>query len=55
MGYKVFVWPVEYAEYKDINDLILSGKVKPEDIENFVMTNSYSGLELKLQLTKWKS
>ncbi len=53
MGYKVFVWPEEHSNSKDINDLIKNGFDK-DKLEEFIKSNSYQGLNLKLQLTNWK-
>jgi len=51
-GYKVCIWPNKVLD-KDINDAIISG-ISQAAIEFIIDTNTYHGLEGKLQLTHWK-
>lgn len=48
-GARMVVWPENILE-KDINDMILKGI----DVQKVISTTTFSGLELKLKLTKWK-
>ena len=48
-GARMVVWPENILE-KDINDMILKGI----DVEEVISSTTFSGLELKLKLTKWK-
>lgn len=48
-GARMVIWPENISE-KDINDMVLAGL----DVNSVISTNTFSGLELKLQFTKWK-
>ncbi len=48
-GDKVVIWPSTITE-KDINDMILSG----HNVMSVLESNTYSGLEAKVQFTNWK-
>jgi len=48
-GEQVIIWP-RGIEDKDINDMILSG----HDIMTILKSNTYSGLEAKVQFNNWK-
>lgn len=48
-GFKLCIWPDKLVD-KDINDMILSG-LNPQDI---IDSNTYSGLQGKLQLSYWR-
>jgi transcription elongation factor Elf1 len=48
-GDKVIIWPSTITE-KDINDMILSG----HNVMSVLESNTYSGLEAKVQFTNWK-
>ena len=48
-GEKVVIWPSNVRE-KDINDMVLSG----HHAQRLVESNTYTGLEAKLQFTTWK-
>ena len=48
-GARMVIWPENILE-KDINDMVLAGF----DINQVISTSTFSGLELKLQFTKWK-
>ena len=48
-GDKVVIFPDHIVE-KDINDMVLAG----HNVNSLVQSNTYSGLEAKLKLTKWK-
>ena len=48
-GESVVIWPTNINE-KDINDMVLAG----HDVQSIVESNTYSGLEAKLQFTTWK-
>ena len=53
-GENVFIWPKELRQFKDFNDICVVGKkdkIKPE----FILKNTYSGLNAKLRLTKIKN
>ena len=48
-GESVVIWTTNINE-KDINDMVLAG----HDVQSIVESNTYSGLEAKLQFTTWK-
>jgi ssDNA-binding Zn-finger/Zn-ribbon topoisomerase 1 len=48
-GEQVIIWP-RGIEDKDINDMVLSG----HDIMTILKSNTYSGLEAKVQFNNWK-
>ena len=48
-GDKVIIWPSTITE-KDINDMILSG----HNVMSVLESNTYSGLEAKVQFNNWK-
>lgn len=52
-GYSVCMFP-EHIEQKDINDMILHGNMKPDEIINTINTNTFSGIEAKLRFSTWK-
>lgn len=51
-GYNVVIWTNDFPQ-KDINDMIMAGH-DIEHIKIIMDQNTFSGLEAKLQLTKWK-
>ena len=51
-GYRVVIWPSD-IEYKDINDMILSG-MKPEYIKGILDECNYSGPTAKLHFALWR-
>jgi predicted RNA-binding Zn-ribbon protein involved in translation (DUF1610 family) len=46
---RMVIWPENILE-KDINDMVLKGF----DVKQVISNHTFSGLELKLQFTKWK-
>jgi len=48
-GDKVVIWPTS-IEYKDINDMVLTGL----NVMNVLKSNVYSGLEAKIKFNNWK-
>lgn len=48
-GYRMVIWPENIVE-KDINEMILSGLA----VRDIINQNTFDGLELKLQFSKWK-
>lgn len=51
-GYNICIWP-ETNTCKDINDMILSGRTK-ENILEEIKENTFSGLNAKLILSRWR-
>ena len=49
LGQKVVIWPPN-TEEKDINDMILTG----QNVQCIIESNTYSGLEAKLNFNIWK-
>jgi hypothetical protein len=49
-GHRVFIMPHKYKKYKDLNELIMDGKLEPDEVQEFVNDNLYSGSEATLQL-----
>jgi len=52
-GFSVCMFP-ESIEQKDINDMILHGKMTPEEITEVINTNTYTGIAAKLKFSTWK-
>jgi transcription elongation factor Elf1 len=50
-GFSVCIWP-NYLQYKDINDMILSGMTKVE-ILNIINVNTFQDLNAKMKLVEW--
>lgn len=48
-GYRMVIWPENIKE-KDINEMILNGLA----VRDIINQNTFDGLELKLQYSKWK-
>jgi len=51
-GYRVVLWPNDMS-HKDINDMILSGMTQ-NDIQSIIHNNTHSGLQAKVEFSKWK-
>jgi len=51
-GFKVLLWP-NTIKYKDVNDMVVAG-MKPADIKLIIDSNTFSGLEAKMQLSIWR-
>ena len=51
-NYTVCLWPDTIQE-KDINEMVLAGK-PIESIMNTINTNTFQGMEAKLQFTQWR-
>lgn len=51
-GYKVCIWS-EWITQKDINGMVLAGH-KPEEIQNIIKDNSFTGLTALTHLAVWK-
>lgn len=52
LGHFVVIWP-DSIEQKDINDMVMSG-VSPDEIEDIISKNSFTGIEAKLKFNLWK-
>jgi transcription elongation factor Elf1 len=52
-GYSVCMFP-EHIKQKDINDMILHGGMTSDEILHIINTNTYAGIEAKLNFSKWK-
>ena len=50
-GFSVCIWP-NFLQYKDINDMILSGMTKVE-ILNIINVNTFQDLNAKMKLVEW--
>ena len=48
-GDKVVIWPSNIVQ-KDINDMVLSG----HQVQDIVESNTFQGLQAKLNFTNWK-
>lgn len=51
--YSIFVWPEEFSQYKDLNELVMSGNMSKIKLKDFIKENTFKGLELQLRLSKW--
>jgi hypothetical protein len=52
-GLKVCIWP-EGLQQKDVNDIVIHGKMKASDVREIIDRNTFSGLRAELQLNEWK-
>jgi transcription elongation factor Elf1 len=52
-GYSVCMFP-EHIIQKDINDMILDGKMPIDEIVDTINTNTFKGIEAKLKFSTWK-
>ncbi len=52
-GQKLAIWPADIKE-KDINEMILKGSVDIRTIDSILKDRTYTGLQAKLELQKWK-
>lgn len=53
LGYKICIWP-EWIKGKDINEMIVSGEIEKDKIEDLIIENTFSGLPLKFKIQTWK-
>ena len=53
LGYSVCMFPDTVAQ-KDINEMILHGGMSPEEIIELINTNTYTGMEAKLNFSRWR-
>ena len=53
LGYSVCMFPDTIKE-KDINEMILHGGMSPEEIIELINTNTYTGMEAKLNFSRWR-
>lgn len=53
-GFSIFVWP-EHLKQKDINDLIVKGKMTIENVQDIIHSNTYSGLAARVKVRTWHS
>jgi hypothetical protein len=53
LGYSVCMFP-DFIRQKDINEMILDGKMTADEITNLINTNTYSGMEAKLKFSTWR-
>ena len=52
-GYRVTLLPDKYFSL-DINDIVCNYNLSESELVNLIETNSYKGLEAKLQFSKWR-
>jgi transcription elongation factor Elf1 len=52
-GYSVCMFP-EHINQKDINDMVLDGKMSIDEIVDTINTNTFKGIEAKLKFGSWK-
>ena len=52
-GYSVCMFP-EHIQQKDINEMILDGKMSIDEIVDTINTNTFKGIEAKLKFSTWK-
>lgn len=53
IGYSVCMFPPS-VQQKDINEMILHSGMTPEEIVDLINTNTYTGMEAKLQFIHWR-
>jgi hypothetical protein len=44
----------EHIIQKDINDMVLDGKMIPDEIVDTINKNTFKGIEAKLKFSTWK-
>jgi hypothetical protein len=44
----------EHIQQKDINDMILDGKMTIDEIIDTINTNTFKGMEAKLKFSTWR-
>lgn len=52
-GLKVCIWPTGLQQ-KDVNDMVVHGKMKASEVREIIDRNTFSGLRAELQLNEWK-
>lgn len=52
MNHSIVIWPDSIAG-KDINEMVMSG-ISPDEIEDIISTNTFSGLQALTKFTFWK-
>jgi transcription elongation factor Elf1 len=52
-GFSVCMYP-DSVTHKDINDMVLHGGMTPDEILDLINTNTYTGIEAKLNFSKWR-
>nr|AIA18986.1 Unknown Function [uncultured bacterium] len=52
-GLKVCIWP-EGLQQKDVNDMVVHGKMSMSEVREIIDRNTFSGLRAELQLNEWK-
>lgn len=52
LSYPMVLWPKDW-KYKDVNEAIIDN-VDPNEIQQILYKNTFSGLELNLKLAEWK-
>jgi len=52
-GMNVVIWP-QSIKQKDLNDMILIGKMNQEELLQIINTNTFSGLEAHVKFNSWK-
>jgi hypothetical protein len=52
LGHDIVIWP-DSIEPKDINEMVMSG-ISPDEIEEIISNNTFSGLEAQTRFTFWK-
>lgn len=53
-GRRVVLWSNRFKGEEDINDIAVNYNLSPQEITDYLIENSYSGLEAELQFTRWK-
>lgn len=53
LGYSVCMFP-STIQQKDINEMVLHGGMTPDEIIDLINTNTYTGMEAKLNFSTWR-
>ncbi len=53
LGLDIFIWPPEWRDYKDINDLVKGG-INPSEIPAVIDVRTYNGLRATLEMGQWE-
>jgi len=53
LGFSVVIWPDNIME-KDINDMVMNGKMSADEIVNTINKNTFRGPMALLNFNNWK-
>lgn len=54
LGHKIFIWPAEWKDYKDLNEAVLDG-VNRSAMQIEIERRAYSGVKASMKLSEWRN